>query len=385
LPGFTERSIDREIEKKIVTGLIVSTQFCRDVVPMLRLEYFEVDYARTVAGWIKIYYSKYKKAPGAHIQDLFTYRRRNMNVDMADLISAFLSGLSEQYVLDSEKEEEFNSAYLVDQTQQYFTKQALLLMADSVKGLVAEGKVKEAETELAKYKGVYREVSNWVNPFSELFVEKMFAEPVRGLFSFPGKLGELSGPLRRGWLTAFMGPRKRGKTWFLTETAILGAMSGLRVALVSLEMIDTGMGNRLIKGVTDLADEADTYLFPVFDCVRNQDGSCNRREREGSVTLLVDGKKPPYENAPKGYKICSVCRGRGDFIPGQWWISVVKEQLTFMKAMKRLEGFDTMYSVGSRFRMISYPSFRVNVASIEADLQKLEEFEGFVPDMIVID
>jgi replicative DNA helicase len=385
LAGFTEQSIDKEIEKKIVTGLIVSTPFCRDVLPMLRVEYFEVDYARTVAGWVKSYYAKYKRAPGVHIQDLFNYKKRDMKVDMADLISSFLSGLSEQYVLDSEKEESLNLDYLVDQAQQYFTKQALLFLSDSMRGLVMEGKIKEAETELATYKGVYREVSRWVNPFSEEFVEKMFADKDKGVFSFPGKLGELTGPWQRGWLVAFMAPRKRGKSWFLMETALQAVLSGLNVVFISLEMIDTGMGNRILKWVTSLADEADSYLYPVFDCIKNQDGSCKRKERTNSIVLLEDGKKPRYEDAPKKYLVCSVCRGTRDFIPGQWWTSIKREALSFMKTMKNLGGFETMYSAGKRFRLMTYPPYSANMSVIDSDLRKLQEFDGFVPDLVVID
>jgi len=103
------------------------------------------------------------------------------------------------------------------------------------------------------------------------------------------------------------------------------------------------------------------------------------------VVLLVNGKKPPFEEAPKGYSACTACRGRKDFVPEQWWTSIAREGLSFAKAVKSIKGFDTMYSAGKRFRMITYPPYRANVATIEADLQKLQEFEGFVPDMIVID
>ncbi len=380
---ITERTINKEIEKKIVTGMIVSSPFCRDIMPMLRLEYFDVDYARNVAGWIKSYYGRYKKAPGIHIQDIFNAKKIKMKEEVSELVGSFLLDLSEKYSLGEEGP--FNSDYLVDQAQQYFKRQAMLRTTEITRGLLLDGKVEEAEREWAKYKGIYKEVSKWVNPFSPEFVEKVLEEEGQGLFSFPGKLGELTGPWKRGWLVSFMGPRKRGKSWFLMEVALWAVLSGLKVAFFSLEMLDTGLGGRILTRMTSLAKQGGIFYYPVFDCVKNQDGTCNKKERINKVTLLIEGKKPSIDLTSKNYKPCLMCRGRRDYSVANWWVSMDREKLSFNKAMEKLKGFETMYGLGDKFRLMTYPPLRANLSTIEGDLEKIEEFEGFVPDLIIMD
>jgi hypothetical protein len=184
-----------------------------------------------------------------------------------------------------------------------------------------------------------------------------------------------------------MGPRKRGKSWFLMEASILAVLQGLRVAFFSLEMSDTGFGMRVIKRITSLCESPGLFYYPVFDCAKNQDGTCRKSERVNSIRLFERGKesKPKPEFAPKGYRICDICRGTDDFIVDTWWVGINRDKLTFDSVVKNIEGFETMYGFSTKFRLMVYPAMRANLRTIESDLDKAEEFDGFVPDMIVID
>jgi replicative DNA helicase len=57
-----------------------------------------------------------------------------------------------------------------------------------------------------------------------------------GLFSFPGDLGQLTGPFQKGDLIAFAAPSKRGKTWWMQEAGVLAAQAGKKTVIFSLEM-----------------------------------------------------------------------------------------------------------------------------------------------------
>ena len=63
--------IDSEVEKKIVTGAIVSDYFCQQIFKMYKPEYFEVKYIPKVMKWIKTYYDRHKAAPRETIQDIY--------------------------------------------------------------------------------------------------------------------------------------------------------------------------------------------------------------------------------------------------------------------------------------------------------------------------
>ena len=91
------RTVSADIEKKIITGLIISDQFSKSIVPMLHIEYFSADYARHLVKWILDYYNKYKKAPQKHIKDIFDLEKETVKEPDEILISDLLSSLSAEY------------------------------------------------------------------------------------------------------------------------------------------------------------------------------------------------------------------------------------------------------------------------------------------------
>lgn len=63
-------------ERDIILGLIVSDDFCKEIIPILNPRHLEVEYARTVSTWIKKYYENYNVAPKKCIMKLY---RANIN------------------------------------------------------------------------------------------------------------------------------------------------------------------------------------------------------------------------------------------------------------------------------------------------------------------
>ena len=112
---FTRHEVlSGDIEKRIVTGLIVDNKFCREAVPILRPKYFQIDYTRKVAQWVADYWKKYKKAPGKDIQAIFQSEEKILKPAEAGIIEEFLKEISSQY----ENDVNFNAEYLLDQTFQ---------------------------------------------------------------------------------------------------------------------------------------------------------------------------------------------------------------------------------------------------------------------------
>jgi len=52
------------VERRIITGLITSTEFIQQIESIWDTQLLESSTARMLAGWVFEYYKKYQKAPG---------------------------------------------------------------------------------------------------------------------------------------------------------------------------------------------------------------------------------------------------------------------------------------------------------------------------------
>lgn len=386
---FRIRRIDTDTEKSILIGLIISTEFCRDIQSILDYEYFQISYGAKIARWCLDYFEKYREAPNRTIQSIFETEKQYLEEVESVLIEQFLQSLSNKYIEDGD-EKKFNSAYLLDKSLEYFKERAILNTATKTQLLIDAGKTDEAEKTIQNYKQVAKVISNWVDPFENNYVGKTFdvktidEDNEDALLSFTGDLGRLVGPLERGWLVGFLAPMKRGKSFFLQETALQAAMFRLNVVMVSLEMGDKGLANRMYHRLTALGATKDGYVYPCFDCQRNQDGTCTKVERTNRITLITNDNKgkPDFGNA-LNYKPCTVCRGAKGFKVASWYEVIKRDAISLHKVVKHIKGFTEMHGHGLRIK--AYPAYSANLSNVKKDLDVLEYADGFVPDVIVID
>jgi 6-pyruvoyl-tetrahydropterin synthase len=59
------------IERQIIIGAIVSTEYLQQIKDIWNLQWFESATAKRIARWIWQYFSEYNKAPGKNIQTIF--------------------------------------------------------------------------------------------------------------------------------------------------------------------------------------------------------------------------------------------------------------------------------------------------------------------------
>lgn len=382
--SFTrEEILDGDIEKRIITGLIVDTKFCRDAIPILRNKYFQIDYAKKVALWIQDYYKKYKKAPGKDIQSIFQAEEKLLKPADAGIIEEFLKELSNQYEQDSN----FNSEYLLDQTYKYAETRSYEILKEQIEGCLLQGKIDKAGDAIRNFSKVAKEISRWVNPFEKEEVNKTLDDDsADNLFKLPGALGQLIGMLKREWLIAVMGPMKRGKSFYAWEIAYHALIARLKVAVFSLEMNSTQFKKRIYKRMTAMAEQGGEYDYPVFDCLHNQNGSCLKTERRNRRALMnKDGTIPIYSQDNK-YRPCDYCRQnkKKDYQVAWWWrTQKQKEDLTTEAISKKVKIFKRLY--GDNLRLMCHPPFSASFDDLITDLDNLEYTENFVPDVILID
>ena len=142
------RKVTEREEQDLVTGMIVSDRFLQHIVPILRPELLQNQYAVTVARWCGDFFRQYDKAPFNTIQDIFASERDGMDATLADQVALFLERLSERYA-SAEDAGHFNADYHIDAAEKYLKQRSLTALAERVDGFLSRGMVVEAEAEVS--------------------------------------------------------------------------------------------------------------------------------------------------------------------------------------------------------------------------------------------
>lgn len=373
------KEIKIDIEKGILTGMIVSDNFNKEIIPILKWDYFENKHIKKVGKWVYSYWEKYQKAPFDNIKDVFNQKAQTLKEEEAEIIESILDNIFKTY-----NTQQINTEHFVDQAMDYFKMRELRIVSNNINVLLDEGKVNEAEKQVIEVNKIARITSKWIDPFEKKEIEKTFVES-DGFFSFPGKLGEFIGNIERGWFVGITGSYKRGKTWFLQEIGVLSLLKHLKVAFFSLEMTGATMKKRLYKRLTSLSFEEGSFIYPCFDCLLNQYGTCKKSERINNIQLREEGEDKPEFDETSIYRPCVWCKRNSpeEYQMETWFEIIQKDFLDVYKINSDITAFQKYY--GNNLRLMAYPKYTANSTDILRDLSILEQVDGFVPDVVVVD
>ena len=201
------------IERKIIIGLITSTEYIKLIQSIWNAELLESATARRIAGWCWEYFDKYQKAPNQDIEIIFFTKLKSGKLpkEIADEINDdILPGLSSEYV-----KEKFSIDALVEETKKYFEDRHLALHTETIEALRSSGQIDEANKLAIEYKPLGTNIHNIddfiLYPFQ--IREKNIKPPVTLVSPW----------LREGELTIIYGPSGCGKTLLtLAISYILG-------------------------------------------------------------------------------------------------------------------------------------------------------------------
>ena len=375
------KRINKDIEKQIITAFIVSDSFCKKIKKSYRPEYLEIEYARVVSKWSLDYFNDYDKAPGIHIEDIFKIEKETIKEEQADLIEIFLETLSNEY----EREKSFNVDFLVTSAKDYFERRSLEIFYRKGDAYVSAGKVDRAKKLFDEYKNVAKSVSKWFNPFSDQEINTYDENNTDNrLFQFPGALGQLFGWFERGQLLAVLASEKRGKSYFLEELVFQALINRLKVAWISLEMTKPLLKTRIYQRLTALPKEEGEYVFPIFDCLRNQDDSCKIKYRTNDIGLYSGKGELPEYSKRMGYKVCTYCRGRRkSYVSAYWFNSTKVDKMMLKDIKKKSRHFNRMF--GNNLRVLVHPRFSASADDISSNLDDILYTDSFEADVVVLD
>lgn len=384
---FKAKEVDNSTERLICTGLIISDTVLAQLAPILQSNMMTARYTSYIVDWCLDYYKEFGAAPKAHIQDIFeAHKREYLDEDAADLVESLLSDLNDE-LLDAAQ---FNEQYVSEQAEKYIKSRKAQMLCEDVQALLSKGQVLEAEGRLANYSIPKRPAAEGDDVFiKDFWLEE--EEQADILFKFPGALNDLIGPIERDSFISFLAPEKRGKTWWLLYTALTAFRQRCNVVFFSCgDMTKPQMRKRIRHMLTgrDPKRPKNEILLPVLDCWHNQMGDCPLEEETDPV--ILKGKKGKslgdYDDFPD-HVTCTKCykdRHSQTIFYGMPWHSKVKLEDIEKPLDEACEAI-LKRSGNRRFKLYCYPPAELNVAQISAQLDILEQQEGFLADLIVID
>ena len=205
---WVRHNVDSVDEQVLAIGMITSDVFLAKMQDLFDPDFFINDSLKTICLWCMFYYEQYEQAPKQHIQDVFEEKRFALDKANAQLIEEFLILLNKRYV---DFEEPVNDDYFINRAKKYFTKRNLKVRSQKMQLLLELDKVDEAEEEIEKYKKFSVISSPAVNPLSDEMLRQILRKKEEPFFNYPGALGEMIGPIERGYLVGILGVFKRGK------------------------------------------------------------------------------------------------------------------------------------------------------------------------------
>jgi hypothetical protein len=379
------------IERRIVTGLIISDEYIREVARMWTPDLLQSASARMLAQWCIEYYKQYAKAPGRDIEGIYTAKLKKIDADNAEHIAFILDSLSDEY-----ERGKFNVEYLRDESHKYFTDRHLRQTISAVQSELDSGALVEAEQLLASYAPSSKQLSNVSDPFSPESVSAAFQKAAEPLIHFGRALGKMwDEQFVRDGFVALMGREKIGKSQWLLEIAMRGLMENCNVAFFQAGDMSEKQQNRRIY--TYLAQRSDKERYcgrlhiPIIDCLNNQQDACKQRGRDGKgwLDFDVDMRDLEFERLRQAFEESADYRPcKNDGCPKRrptLWFSIRNEvePLTEAGARRAVHKFRKQFK--KRFKLATYPNETLTMAMIKAQADAWEREEGFIADIIIVD
>lgn len=322
---------NNHFQNQIIYHAIFIDEFLSKIRRVVSPSIFKTREKRLFIEMIYEYYDEFEKAPQENFFDLFDERKDKLNDDQynrcVDLINLLtkITGSNWEYILQRIK----------DAIMHYQMEEAIVECAakvksgeyDLVKGIILKA-LKEPENFDPAYYDFFQD-NSWMHTRSQGKVYRM----VSGVKD----LDRMIGGFKDKWLVTLLGATKGGKTWWLIEIAIQAVFQGLNVLFVSLEMGKEQIDERIDMAMTFATSSTDPKV---------------------STMKQLDGKWTSVDECvPNIYDLQYIANERRKF--------------------RKISG-------GS-LKVMAFDRGRVNFQNIEVVLDELEEREGWICNVLVVD
>jgi len=397
-----KEGVSKTEEKRIVVGLILSTDFFKKVYPTLKLDYFTNSYLQTIASYCLTFYESYEKAPFNHIHDIFKdeYNANRIKETEAELIDTLLKSLAETYSQD-----DINVDYWVEMATDYFRSREMEILINNISVLKEKGDLEEAENQINEYYKIPYPIDDediLINPSNLETQERIYRkrdEEEANFFQIPGDLGKYLGNWKRGDVVSFFGAAKKGKTRTLLSMYKFGVLSKKKTLFFSIEMTDTEvlpLTNQVFFPMTN--KEPGMYTYPVFDCEYNQNSTCKERLSNTLVKFEKPEKTDDQEKGKKkilkpiydpGHTVCTKCRNHPDldirrkFKLAYFWEEIYRDANDIFTVRNNIKRFQKLWQKYGRLSV--HKKYTLTYDKLMRDIDKFWQRENWFPDILIID
>lgn len=331
-------SVDISVESRILGNLITSTELLGKVRQIVDPTLFESPLSRIVGGWVLDYFDRMQEAPGKAVADIYIARKSELNDTDREMVSSFLRKCSMSW-------KPTNVKYAEDVAMEFFQRRSIDRLADSLKSKAMSGSIDSAQRLIAEYVKPDIVHSRSISLLTDVaLIQHAFDNEGEEMFGLKGGMNKLvGGPLCRGELVAFLAPPKSGKTWWMIDTAITAATRGLKTLFISLEMTEDQMTRRFWQSMSGCSRWGEAAPGSAFEDAGNGKWNLVQGERQ---TRKIDTSTEEIRRVQSQYM--------------------------------QLIGSDTL-------KLRCYPTGSLTLQKLQSELKVLEVFEGFIPDVIVLD
>jgi len=337
----------RNEERIILTGMIVDKHVIGRLLGKWTGDMFKNRWANLIGGWCVKHYQRYQEAPLNRIEDLFrAWADKQEDKKTVQMIEKFLSSLSHEY---EEEKQDINTDYVLDVAGKYFNQVQLERLTDEVQDDIADGHADRGQEKVMQYTQVELGVGAGVNVLQDKeAINQAFDDERIQIVKYPGDLGKFFGQaLERDGLIAFLGPEKRGKTFWLMDVAYMAMLQRRKVAFFEAgDMSQNQMMRRLMTRIAGRPIRPTTVKIPI-----------KMRKRRSEKTAEVKTERRRFDTPLSQSKAKKACA------------RIMRTKIRSKKPY---------------FKLSCHPTSTLNMATIKSTLQEWER-DGWVPDVIIID
>lgn len=381
---FTEHDVSVTEEKHIVTGLIVSTDYCKRIKEYLDFDYFKNSHLRTLAEWSISFFKEHHEAPFKHINTVFESFRSTLKDGDADLIDELLTSLGNQYVGN-----DINVDFLSSEAEDYFRKRELEIHINNIQVLKDKGDLDSAEQEIARFNKVSIKLDEniYINPGDEETRRRIYEKrdaSHKTFFKLPGDIGDFLGNWKPGDVVGIAAPSKRGKSFFLTDCQKHSVLNNIQILKWSIEMTDVEELERHDKAFfPSVGSKGGYYKYPEFDCLHNQTGDCGDRL---SKVIVKDGEKSPVVEHPD-HEVCTKCKDSIEeherYSCTTYKVEIYRKANEFINIEKSMRKWNEKLKKYSR--IVVRPKYSLTYDMMMRDLEIMDTRYGFIPRILLLD
>jgi hypothetical protein len=385
---------DEFIERRIVLGLIASTEFIREIDQIWTPELLEDGTATMLALWCFDHFHKFREAPKDNIQDIYVQKlKKGLTNEQAEHIEFILEGLSGDF-----ENHGLNIEYLLQSTKDYFDERSLTIHSEEIQEALRTGDLIEAKQIAYSYKPKVMDQHSSIDPLSSpSVVKKAFEEHHEPLIKFPKALGQfLNSAFTQDSFVALMGREKIGKTYFLMELAFRSVMCGNPTVFFQAgDMTENQQIRRFgiyLSKKSDKQKYCNGLWIPTLDCWKQQTDECEREERECHYSLWK-GEKIKERKDLTIQRLVAAAKNEPDYVPcrncqdikGSPWLKWEPgyEPLNWTQAYRSMKMFRKKHQ--ARFKLSTHANGTLSLAKIKSLLEIWERSEDFAPTVLIID